>query len=442
VSWNVSIPSSRREGLVESGETGMHRDELARLGVRIAVTTGKESDASPPDGGTRLRPQHPNIDSTSGEAVGSRSDTLHDGAAREAREHDARPAFRLNGQPSSGLVALARDLTEGLKDRSYQHDDQTDEPRLVLNFIRPEHAVPFRRRAQATFVLSVLELDTPPEDPVRDLYPYLVRTLSNMLLVYTPGSGVHFVTLELGHYVEPEGDRFAERLLERIEPVAGSVLVINNVFDTDLEESLWNGDELTRDLHRAGRKLEEWDLLPAPFPLEEILEERDLRHVKRLYGIGGLSYGNLSVRKDERRFWMSASGVDKSNLRDIGRDILMVTDYDADANAMRLSIPPDVEPRRVSVDAIEHWMIYREHPGIEAIIHIHAWMEGIASTQFNYPCGTYQLGEAVAERLRSVPDPNHAVIGLKNHGITVTGTSITEILERIEGRLLKQIPMS
>ena len=58
----------------------------------------------------------------------------------------------------------------------------------------------------------------------------------------------------------------------------------------------------------------------------------------RLYQVGGLSYGNLSARKDATRFWMSASGVDKSQLEVAGRDILLVTGYD-EANArMRISV--------------------------------------------------------------------------------------------------------
>jgi ribulose-5-phosphate 4-epimerase/fuculose-1-phosphate aldolase len=354
---------------------------------------------------------------------------------------EALPRFRLNGDPSPGLQPLAEALKEGLCARQYLYEANSEEPRLVLNFITPERPRPFRRHAQATFVLSVLELPEIPAEPTRELYPYLVRALSNMLLVYTPGAGAHFLTLELGHYVEPEGEHFIERLLDRIEPLASSVLVINNLFDTDLEEGLWEGDELTRALGRAGKKLAEWDLLPAPFPLDEILPPRDLRHVQRLYGIGGLSYGNLSARKDASRFWMSASGVDKSNLEEIGRDLLLVTDYDAEVNAMRLSVPPDVEPRRVSVDAIEHWLIYREHPEVQAIIHVHAWMDGVASTQFNYPCGTYQLGEAVAEKVRAAADPARAVVGLRNHGLTITGTSIDDILERSEGKLLNRIPM-
>ena len=58
------------------------------------------------------------------------------------------------------------------------------------------------------------------------------------------------------------------------------------------------GDEITREIGEAGRRLDALGLLPAPFPIEELLSERELRHVSRLYGIGGLSYGNLSARKD------------------------------------------------------------------------------------------------------------------------------------------------
>jgi hypothetical protein len=351
--------------------------------------------------------------------------------------------FATHGRPSPGLVSVSAALTERLTAAGYDlMTDTVGEPRLVINHITPEAPTVFRRRSQGTFVLSLLELPSIPDEPNKSLYPYLVRSLSNMLLVYVPGEAVHFVTLELGHYVEPEGPKFVERLVRRIEPIASSVLVIDNVFESDLEPELWAGDELSGALADAGRRLAEWDLLPAPFPLEEMLSQRDLRHVKRLYGIGGLSYGNLSVRKDSDRFWMSASGVDKSRLETIGRDMLMVTGYDAESNAMRLSVPAGVEPRRVSVDAIEHWLIYREHPSVGAIIHVHAWMAGVPSTEFNYPCGTYQLGEAVAEQIRLAPDPSRVVVGLKNHGLTVTGRDLEDIFERIAGKLLKHIPMS
>jgi ribulose-5-phosphate 4-epimerase/fuculose-1-phosphate aldolase len=199
---------------------------------------------------------------------------------------------------------------------------------------------------------------------------------------------------------------------------------------------------ITEQIKEAGHRLGDLDLLPAPFPIEDLLNERDLRQVKRLYGIGGLSYGNLSARKDERRFWMSASGVDKSKLEVAGRDILLVSDYDEANGRMVLSVPPTVEPRRVSVDAIEHWMIYQEHPDVGAVLHVHAWMEGIKATDVNYPCGTEELARSVAELLAAEPDPLHAVIGLRNHGITATGESLPEILDRIEPRVLRQVPMT
>lgn len=352
------------------------------------------------------------------------------------------PVFTVVGEASSGVAGFLPGLKSALFDRGFVFQEAPETPQLVLNCVSEREPKPYRRKAQATLVVSLLELARLPKDPITSLYPYLVRALSNMLLAYVPGEGAAFLTLELGRYAEPEGPGFAERLAERILPIASSQLVVENRFEKDLEASLWAGDEYTRALGAAGKKLAEWDLLPAPFPIEEILPPEDFRHVKRLYGIGGLSYGNLSVRKDVTRFWMSASGVDKANLSTVGRDILMVKNYDASAQAMVLSVPENIEPKRVSVDAIEHWMIYREHPSVGAIIHVHAWMEGAPSTQFNYPCGTYQLAEAVAQKVRDSTDPSRAVVGLRNHGLTLTGSSLEDILSRIEGRLLKQVPMT
>ena len=100
---------------------------------------------------------------------------------------------------------------------------------------------------------------------------------------------------------------------------------------------------------------------------------------------------------------------------------------------MVLSVPPGIEPRRVSVDAIEHWKIYLEHPEVGAIMHVHAWVDGIAATEINYPCGTAELAEPSPSWSRA-PDPGRAIIGLKNHGLTITGPSLEEIFEARLGR--------
>ncbi|HUJ55777.1 MAG TPA: class II aldolase/adducin family protein [Gaiellaceae bacterium] len=355
---------------------------------------------------------------------------------------ERRVAFAVKGSPHGPLAALTDALVGVLEERGFVPAADEEDPAVVLNLVDPARPRPFRRHSKGTFVAALWSLPEPPADPLRATYPMLVRALANISLCYVPGHGVLFTTMERGSYLVPEEPGFAAGVIDRLEPLATSHLVIDNEFRTDLEPELWRGDRLTRDIGRAGERLDALGLLPAPFPVEELVSERELRQIKRLYAIGGLSYGNLSARKDLTRFWMSASGVDKSRLREPGRDILLVTGYDAAAGRIVLSVPPNVEPRRVSVDAIEHWMIYRENPEVGAILHVHAWVEGIAATDVNYPCGTHELAESVAALVAGAPNPGHAVVGLRNHGITATGNSLTEILDRLEPHLLPQVPMS
>jgi ribulose-5-phosphate 4-epimerase/fuculose-1-phosphate aldolase len=340
---------------------------------------------------------------------------------------------------SESLARFAAEMAESLEARGWDRGEDIADADLVLNLVDPSAPKAFRRRSKGTYSATLYELPEEPAEVLKASYPLLVRSLANIVLLRVEGRGVWFTTMERGHYgVDDDPAETVARLL----PLAQSKLVIDNEFRTDLEPELWEGDELTREIGEAGRRLDALGLLPAPFPIEELLDERDLRHVNRLYGIGGLSYGNLSARKDDVRFWMSASGVDKAQLDEPGRDILLVSGYDPDNARMILTVPPNVEPRRVSVDAIEHWMIYQHHPDVGAILHVHAWMEGIAATDINYPCGTAELAGAVSDLMAAEPDPAHAVIGLRNHGITATGESLGEILDRIEPRLLRQVPMT
>ncbi len=350
--------------------------------------------------------------------------------------------FALTGEVDDYSAGLAAALLEALKARGFVPTTEASDAAIVLNVVDPAKPRPFRRKARGTFVAALWSLPELPPDPLRETYPMLVRALANISLCHVPGHGVLFTTMERGNYLVPEGPDLAAQVVERLEPLATSTLVIDNEFRTDLEPELWEGDELTREMSEVGKRLDALGLLPAPFPVEDLVSERDLRAIMRLYAIGGLSYGNLSSRKDSERFWMSASGVDKSNLHEPGRDILLVSGYDAAGGKIVLSVPPDAEPRRVSVDAIEHWMIYGENPSVGAILHVHAWVEGIEATEINFPCGTEELASAVAALVAAAPDPAHAVVGLRNHGITATGDSLTEILDRIEPNLLRQVPMS
>lgn len=355
-----------------------------------------------------------------------------------------------NTERTETLDDFAKGIRREMEANGYRFvSEEHPDVRLIVNFVDPKNPRHYRRQGKGTFVVTVAENDEPTDSILHTAYPILIRSLGNMMIYLDRSQGsppnTYFVTLEQGCYPAShhQGEQeYFPHVFSRLEPLAASQLVIDNTFHPDLPETLWEGDEVTESINRAGKKLDQLNLLPAPFPIEELLPSKDLRHIKRLYGIGGLSYGNLSARRDEDQFWMSASGVNKGNLQEIGRDILLIKGFDAESPAIEISVPRRVQPKRASVDAIEHWMIYTEHPEVGAIVHIHAWMDGVPSTEINYPCGTVQLAEAVAEQIRRADDPSQAVVGLKNHGLTITGRDLDDIFERIEGRIIPQVPMS
>lgn len=344
-------------------------------------------------------------------------------------------------------VALARRGHPVQRER--RRDVQIDAGvRVVINAVDADRPISFRRRSKEIFVVGVAEVAARPEEMLAAGYSLLVRTLSNCFIPIArdaSGPEAYFITMEQGfHRIAHDADEagFFDAVVERILPLAESRLVIDNEFVPDLDRSLWGGDEHTEAIFRAGVRLAELDLLPAPFPIDELLSAADLRHLQRIFGIGGLSYGNASARHAGNTFWMSASGVDKSHLLVIGREILLVTGYDQERGVIQLSVPPGVKPRRVSVDAIEHLTIYREHPEVGAILHVHGWVPGADSTEAVYPCGTEELAREVAGRVREAPDPARAIIGMKNHGVTITGPSLDEILERVGPHIVRRVPMS
>lgn len=356
--------------------------------------------------------------------------------------------FAVHGEPETDG---GRRFVDGLRARMAaaghpEHPAPTDDTSVVLHITSHAAPKPFRRASSSTFVIGMIEAPDRPPNLLEAAYPYLVRSLANLGLYLLPGAALPtpvFVTLEQGVY-EVTGDgseAYFNAVYDRVAPLALSRLVIANEFVPDLQDGV--GDIVTARLAEAGQRLDQLGLLPAPFPLEGILGPRELRHVKMLFSVGGLSYGNLSARRDESTFWMSASGIDKSAMTDIGRDMLLVSGFDPEARSMRLSVPPSVErPGRVSVDAIEHWMIYHRHPEVGAIVHAHAWMPDVATTQINYPCGTVELASAVADLVAAAPEPGRAIIGQKNHGLTITGPNLDDIFERIEGRAEPRVPMA
>ncbi len=327
---------------------------------------------------------------------------------------------------------------------------------FILNATDAIAPRPGRRNSQAVFIVSIVAIEESCDNVRSYCYRTLVRTLSNLLITVqinpeTKREEVYFTTPEAGYYqvpIDAGNDRTtAEQLYEHVVPIVASHYVLANTMTTDLPARLMNDSPIVKQIRQYSRELDELGAMPLPFPLKEVLSVEDLRHLYHIYGMTGLSYGNISAREEVPElpgssFWMTGRGVDKRDLQAVGKDILLVRGVDHGAGSVLVSVPPDYNPcARVSIDAVEHELIYRTFPGIGAILHVHAWMQEAVATHQNYPCGTRELAEEVCALLQQTETPERAVIGLKNHGLTITGPNLEEIFDRVRGKLLVEVPM-
>ncbi len=201
-------------------------------------------------------------------------------------ERDGAKSYAVWGQPTSRAHADFGDALAAALERDGFRASAPEDADLVVNLIDPDDPKPFRRRARGTFVAAIHERETAfddPEDVLKTNYPLLVRALANIVLCFVPAEGVWFTTMERGHYgvrAEDGHESLADGVIERLAPLALSKLVIDNEFRTDLEPELWDGDEITEEIRAAGMRMGDLDLLPAPFPIEQLLDERD--HPRRL----------------------------------------------------------------------------------------------------------------------------------------------------------------
>jgi hypothetical protein len=331
--------------------------------------------------------------------------------------------------PGSNGVNFALNLTDGASPRAY------------------------RRKSQSVFVFSLIQEPAADDGLKARCYTALVKSLSNMLLCVVPSPSseipdIYFTTPEAGFYHIPFDP---EAVYERLLPIASAHFATGNRFSDDLPERFWHGSPVVQQIAQYGRELDALGVLPTPFPLRKVLTEDALRQLYKIYGITGASYGNLSARESVPElssagvspvFWMTGRGIDKSSIHIIGKDVLLVKGFDMIAGAALISQPPGADSAaRVSVDAVEHALIYKTFPAVGAIVHAHAWMTGVMCTRQNYPCGTAELAAEVVELICRTPDPTRAAVGLKNHGLTITGVNLEEIFSRIRGKLLREVEM-
>ncbi len=365
--------------------------------------------------------------------------------------------FTASGTPDPIQAWFWEGFRAALQARGHRLQEAPDETTdLVVNFARVDAPRPILQDlpSSRTKVLTVVTVEARPEDPLAAGYPLLPLNLCSLLLLLVgrsnPPETSFLLTLEQGHPEIPVGDpeAYFQEVARRVEARAGATWAFDNLFREDLPPELWEGTPITGQMTLAGMLLDALHLLPPPFPLDDYLTPRQRRFVRLAYRLFGLSYGNVSARArhpalaDGTAFWMSASGVDKSRLRRVGEEILLVGGVEEGKVVVR--IPPGKPHRRVSVDAVEHYLIYDQNPAVGAILHVHAWPEAVdpaltlvETTPYQaYPCGSLEIARLTARRVGEAPDPAAVVVAQANHGVVITGPSLPEIFLRLqEGRI-------
>lgn len=353
----------------------------------------------------------------------------------------------INNNSNGFSGTLYKGIIDACRKNGDDYMDTTEQANYVLNFTSLEKPNVIRRKSRSLVVITLVtgDIDGQNEAKIKVIsYNALVTSLSNLVIYISPNLQTYFTTPEAGFYrifYDPQ------EVYYRMKPIISCHFATDNRFEQDLPARYWGGSPITNQIKYYGKLMDELGVLPVPFPLKEFLTEEQLKHLYKIFGITGASYGNLSAREripelGENTFWMTGRGVDKSNLTTVGKDILLVKDFDYKNYTAVISMPQTYKQKaRVSVDAVEHSLIYKTFSEIGAIIHVHAWIKGIQCTRQNYPCGTIELAQEVLELLKKQDNPCSTAVGLKNHGLTITGKNLHEIFEKFSHELVREVEM-
>ena len=197
------------------------------------------------------------------------------------------------------------------------------------------------------------------------------------------------------------------------------------------------------------------DKAPTPTPASPSNPAEALAQtLRRIYDLGltTTSGGNLSLRDDEGRLWITPAGIDKGELRadQIARVPAVDRGDTERANADASAAPrADFEPAPSS-ELPFHRAIYAKRPDIRAIVHAHpvslvafSIVHQVPDTRVSASChalcstvgfaayalpGSRMLGEEIAGTFGKGFD----CVVLENHGVVVGGRTLGEAFERLE----------
>ena len=135
-------------------------------------------------------------------------------------------------------------LALAFEERGFTRSLEANGLQFVLNPTTCEHPMPYRRRSNSVFVISIVHIPDPPDNLRAFCYTTLIRSLSNLLICIVgrrnsadpSGSEVYFTTPEAGFYHLPY---VPEAVFQRVFPIATAHYATHNDLVSDLPHRLW-----------------------------------------------------------------------------------------------------------------------------------------------------------------------------------------------------------
>ena len=185
----------------------------------------------------------------------------------------------------------------------------------------------------------------------------------------------------------------------------------------------------------------EWtEKAPIDFPqFEEINEQRQKLYNLDLIGeySDGLGYGNLSIRKDENSFFITASQT--GGIAKLGPEhYSFVTKWDIYKNFLKCE-----GPAKASSESLTHAAIYALSPEIRAVVHVHTfkgWLMLLNKVPTSDPKVSYGTPAMAYEIFRLYRESSlrlEKIIVMAGHreGIISFGAGINEAVSTLLSRI-------
>lgn len=158
-----------------------------------------------------------------------------------------------------------------------------------------------------------------------------------------------------------------------------------------------------------GSRFDEADSRKRIIEISKILSEKGL--VKN-------NVGNISERVKSGMV-ITPSGYDLGSLKE--EYVALVVGYLEKPRIVKV-----IGKRQPSSESVMHWLIYREFPKVNAVVHVHPKVlddKKIPKTSNELPYGTVELAKEVVKTLKK---SKRRVIVLKNHGVVCIGKSLED----------------